>query len=67
MDGLLLLAAEILIIGVSAWVVMTEAKTPEEITRILDAPPKPHKERFRELKALAARPSPRPGRPGARR
>lgn len=49
MDGLLLLAAEILIIGISVWVVTTELKSPEEIGRMLDPPPKVRKRRFARL------------------
>jgi hypothetical protein len=49
MEGLLLLAAEILIIGIAAWVVATEVKTPEEIRRMLEPPPKVRKARFPEL------------------
>jgi hypothetical protein len=63
MDGLLLLAAEILIIGISVWVVVTETKSPEEISRRLDLAPKPpRKPRFPELAAAVTKPVSRSSR-----
>ena len=67
MDGLLLLAVEALVIGISVWVIVTEVKTAEEIGRILDAPPKPRKARFADLQQNQPEEARRPSRPGPRR
>ena len=67
MDSLLVLGAEIMIIGICVWVVVTETKSAAEISRMLDMPSKPKKARFPELAAAApAPPSSRPSRPGRR-
>ncbi len=62
MDALLLLAAEILIIGISAWVVVTETKSPEEISRLLDTEPTVRKPRFSDFSAKVRKPPTRPMR-----
>jgi hypothetical protein len=66
MDGLLLLMAEVMVLGVAAWVIVMDTKSPEEVSRVLDPPaPAPRPPRFATVTATS-RPARQPGRPRGR-
>jgi hypothetical protein len=63
MEGLLLLAAEITVIGIVVWVIAHDHKSPEQLRAILDKPPSPRKPRFPWTSRKTTQ-TQRPRRPG---